>query len=393
MLRTKFFRLGQIIIMLSLIFPVLLADKIKTDPVIKANTKFAIKIMKEIYANNDQNSLNFSPFSLNLALAVTSNGAEGRTRDEMLKILEYQDLDLNEVNRSNKIAVDLLNETLPEIKLNIAQSIWVDHQLKLKEEFLEMNKGSYLADLMYLDLRDPLAPDFMNRWIFENTDNQIFSMVDNIDPDIIMYLLSTIYFKGKWAVQFKKEYSQPHMFISRDRSEKELIFMKTKSDEISFIEEKGFKAIGLPYGNGDISMYFFLPDETSHIDLFIQNLNSVNWENWMEGFTTQEVVVVIPRVKLDSDITFNTILQKIGIKKAFTEQADFSGMIEGKAFISEVKQKSFIEFTEQGTEAAAADIVVFKKGGCEHIYFYRPFFYSLVDNRTGTILMMGVYQG
>jgi len=205
MLRTKFFRLGQIIIMLSLIFPVLLADKIKTDPVIKANTKFAIKIMKEIYANNDQNSLNFSPFSLNLALAVTSNGAEGRTRDEMLKILEYQDLDLNEVNRSNKIAVDLLNETLPEIKLNIAQSIWVDHQLKLKEEFLEMNKGSYLADLMYLDLRDPLAPDFMNRWIFENTDNQIFSMVDNIDPDIIMYLLSTIYFKGKWAVQFNRD--------------------------------------------------------------------------------------------------------------------------------------------------------------------------------------------
>jgi len=392
MLGTRYLKLGQIICLSFFLITSLRTEVSEKAQINRAKTEFAMNILKEIYANDAKSNLNFSPHSLYLSFSLTANGASGVTRTEMLKILGHQNIEIDDVNHSIKTLQAQLNKPMAETDLNIAQSIWIDHNLKLKEDFLEINKSSYLTDLKSLDLRDPLAPDHINSWVFKNTDEKIFSMVDDIDPDVIMYLLSTVYFKGEWAVQFKEENSRIQKFVSNDRTAKELIFMKTKSEEISFLEGKGFKAAGLPYGEGDISMYFFLPDETSHLDLFLHNLNTDNWEKWMKDFRTQEVVVEIPKVKLDSDIKFNNILQEMGLKSAFSGQADFSNMTDGKAFISEVKQKSFIEFTEKGTEAAAADMVVFKKGGCEQISFNRPFFYSLVDNRTGTILMMGVYQ-
>ena len=181
-------------------------------------------------------------------------------------------------------------------------------------------------------------------------------------------------------------------FITRNGTAQDLVFMKTKSDEILYLNDRGFEAVGIPYGKGEMTMYFFLPAEGSHIDLFIKNLNSSNWQKWMNSFRAQEVVAVIPRLELNSDLDFKDIFQDLGMKKAFRNDAEFSAMCNGSSLISEVKQKTFLSITEEGTEVAAADKVVFKKGGCPHIYLTRPFVYALVDERAGEILLLGVYQ-
>ena len=139
-------------------------------------------------------------------------------------------------------------------------------------------------------------------------------------------------------------------------------------------------------------MYMFLPDETSHINLLLKNMTDKNWQKWLSSFKVQEVVAVLPTMNHDSDLDFSEVLQDLGMKRAFRKGAEFDKLCNGGPFINEVKQKIFFNMNEEGTEAAAVDKVVFKKGGCPHIYFTRPFVYALVDSRTQAILLMGVYQ-
>jgi len=343
-------------------------------------------------AEANSGNFGFAPLNLRLSLSLAANGAEGDTRSEMLKVLDYDETSLQDINEENRKTLKKITTGIKNIDLDLSRSLWIDHELTVRDEFKKISVGSYKTDLRSIDLADPLAPDQMNSWIFQKTGGKIFSMVDGISRDIIMYMLSSFYFKGSWGVQFKPENSRKMEFTNRKGKKSELVFMKTKSEEISFLERKGFTAVGLPYGKGEISMFLFLPNQDSHVDILIKSMNSTSWKKWMEEFRKQEVVVVLPKVDLSSDLSFKKILKDLGMKDAFGKGGDFGALCEGGAFISEVKQKTFLTINEEGTEAAAVDKVVFKKGGCPHVYFNRPFIYALMDNRTQTILLMGVYQ-
>jgi serpin B len=355
------------------------------------NNSFAFKTFKQIAADSD-NNFNFAPLNLSLSLALAANGASGETQSEIIQVLGYETSNLKEANSYNQTLIKGFAQPLGDVELKLAQALWIDQQLILRDKFKNLNSIFYNADIRSLDLKDPLAPDHINRWIYKQTNGKIFSLVDEISQDVIMYMLSTFYFKGNWAVKFDQDNSKIRQFKARNNETKDLVFMKTKSDKIAYLEDKGFKAIGLPYGNGELTMYFFLPDEDSHIDLFLKSLNTSNWQKWMNSFQKEEVVAVVPRIELNSELTFNEILQDLGMKKAFTDKAEFGLLCNGGPLISEVKQKTFITINEEGTEAAAADKVVFKKGGSPSIYLTRPFVYALVDKRTEVILLMGVYQ-
>ncbi len=355
------------------------------------NNEFAFSVLTKL-AEGSNDNFNFAPLNLSLSLALTANGATGETQREILDVLGYDNFGLSAANSYNRAVAEVLARPMKDVEVRFAQSLWIDNNLTLKDEFEKINSTFYNADIRVLDLKDPLAPDHINSWIYEQTEGKIFSLIDDISEDVIMYLLSSFYFKGYWAVQFKPEYSRNLEFNARDGSRKDLIFMKTKSDKISYLKEKGFTAIGLPYGNGDVTMYFFLPDETSHIDIFLKGLNNDKWQQWMNSFETQEVVAVIPRLELNSDITFNEMLMALGMKSAFTDDAEFTSLCNGGPLISEVKQKTFLTLNEEGTEAAAADKLVFLKGGCPHVYLTHPFLYAMVESRSQAVLLLGVYQ-
>ena len=118
-------------------------------------------------------------------------------------------------------------------------------------------------------------------------------------------------------------------------------------------------------------------------------LNSENWESWMWKFKKELVMVNLPRLKLENEITLNKVLKTLGMKVAFTPRANFTKMCFGSAFIDYVKHMSFAEINEEGTEASAMTIVKMKRGGKHVLHFDRPFFLAIRDNVTGSILFMG----
>jgi serpin B len=93
----------------------------------------------------------------------------------------------------------------------------------------------------------------------------------------------------------------------------------------------------------------------------------------------------------------NDPLKALGMKTAFDfVNADFSG-IGPELFISAVLQKTFVEVNEEGTEAAAvtgvaiAGRAIMRPPADEfQMTVDRPFLFLIEDNRTSTILFMGV---
>jgi serine protease inhibitor len=168
-----------------------------------------------------------------------------------------------------------------------------------------------------------------------------------------------------------------------------MVPMMSQTNLVKYYQEKSFEAISLPYGNGKISMYIFVPGADSNLIKFVSNLNVNNWENWIANFKEIKAEIVLPKFRIGYETVLNDNLKGLGMGIAFSSEADFGGICKEKVFISEVKHKTFMEVNEEGTEAVAATSVTMTKNITPKIVVNRPFFCAIRDNTTGSILFMG----
>jgi serpin B len=374
-----------------------LAKKTLTsDPqLVDANNKFGLKLFSEISQNNSsQDNIFVSPSSVAIALAMTYNGASGATQAAMAKTLELQGMSLPEINSAYATLQRLLENPDPQVQLTIANSLWANQEFTLQPHFIQSTQKFYQAQVRNLDFKNPTIANTINQWVAQETGGKINKIVDQIEPDQVLFLINAIYFKGQWSNQFDKSQTAEHPFnlISGEQKQRP---MMSQTGEYRYLENDNFQAVSLPYGaDGQVSFYIFLPKQESNLQTFHQNLNFHNWEKWMSQFTNRDGFIRLPRFTTDYEITLNDALQALGMGEAFTNQANFSSM-GGNLKISQVKHKTFVEVNEEGTEATAATSVGIvatafrEKPEPFRMIVNRPFFCAIRDNQTGSILFMG----
>lgn len=357
---------------------------------VSANTSFGFNLFDKLVEGNPDENTFISPVSIAMALAMTYNGARGETQKAMAEALELQGVSLGELNQANAMLMAKLRNLGNDVLLNLANSLWAREGEEFKQDFMERNRDFYQAHIENLDFNDPKAPSVINAWIKEKTQGKIEDMVDEIPRSAILYLINAAYFRGSWGVEFNKEYTRERDFTLLDGSKKRVLMMMAGSKSFRYLMGESFDAVGLPYGDGKASMYIFVPHRESSLEEFYRDLNAGNWEDWMSQSRQSELVVVMPRFKLEYEVILNSALEKLGMGVTFDgSEADFTGMCAGKCWIDEVKHKAFVEVNEEGTEAAAATSVRMKKGPATYVHVDRPFFCAIRDNETGAILFMG----
>ncbi|HCF29099.1 MAG TPA: proteinase inhibitor I4 serpin, partial [Cyanobacteria bacterium UBA11049] len=336
-----------------------LATPVVNTKVTAANARFSFKLFSEILKqNNSQNSQNIfiSPTSVAIALAMTYNGAKGETQQAMAKTLELQGISLQEINSANAALIAAVQNADDKVQLNIANSLWAKQDINFNPDFLQTNQDFYRATVTDLDFSDPSAVNAINDWVSQSTNGKIDRIVQQINPDDVMFLINAIYFKGKWTKEFDPEQTTLQPFYLTAGEEKQHPSM-SQSGEYKYYENKKFQAVSLPYGNdGRLSLYVFLPSDRSSLTAFYQALNADNWEKWIAQFRNRQGSIRLPRFKINYDLTLNEALKALGMGVAFEPKADFSGIGDNLA-LSEVKHKTFVEVNEEGTEAAAATSV------------------------------------
>jgi len=364
------------------------------DSVINANNEFAFDIFKELSKEDADKSIFISPLSISTTLAMTYNGVESTTKDAMSKALRYNDIDRNIINESYSNLLRYLQKADKKLELNIANSIWIREGEEIKEDFLKNNKSNFDAVIKSLDFSKDTAAGTINKWISDSTKGKIDKMVESpIDPDVIMYLINGIYFKGQWSEKFDSERTYQKIFKAFNGNKENVMMMRRKG-EVEYKKGDDYEIVRLPYGNGKISMYCILPDETIDINGYIDEMNAEKWINISENIEeVDDVVLEMPRFKLEYGIkNLNKSLTAIGMGEAFSEQADFTGIREDVQ-ISRVLHKAVIEVNEEGSEAAGATVVSVKSSATytEYISFIadRPFIFVIADDTTGAILFMG----
>lgn len=339
-----------------------LQAKVTAGPLPDRVTQMGFKLINGVTTTDAGKNVFLSPASLELALAMTMNGAAGQTLTAMQDTLQLQGLSMDEVNSANKTMTEWLEQLDPKVELNIANSLWAKKDVTFSPSFLAANKEFYGAKVEALDFSSPSAAKTINSWVSDATNGKIKEMVKPpIDPQTILFLLNAIYFKGQWTSKFDASNTKDKDFTTGDGSTKKVPMM-SQSGKFRYLENDSFQAIFLPYGAGKTGMYVFLPKGSSSLPAFITELNAQGWGQWMSQFSETEGDISMPRFKLEYEKALEDTLSAMGMGVAFEpDQADFSRMLSqgsvDKPFIQSVKQKTFIDVNEKGTEAAAATSV------------------------------------
>jgi serine protease inhibitor len=370
----------------------------KQQLVIDQSNSFGFDFFREVYAasGNDQN-LMVSPLSVSMALGMTRNGAAGSTLDAINNTMGLQDMTDTEANESFKYILETFSTLDPRVKMSIANSIWYRNTFNVQQDFINTDKTYFNAEVNAVDFDNPETVNTINTWVSDNTNQLIPKIINGISPDMVMYLINAVYFKGQWKYQFDKAETTDKEFNLTDGSKVMSPSMIQHAD-LKYFSGEGFEAVELPYNQGNYNMIILLPETGKDVASIIEQLNLNNWNTWYRQFSLKDIQIQLPKFKFAYDEpSMMPVLSNLGMEIAFDpDHADFTRINAGGGlYISEVKHKTYVETNEEGTEAAAVTsigIAVTSIGEDPVPYDFivnRPFIFFINEKSSGSVLFIG----
>lgn len=366
--------------------------------IIESNNTLGFELLHEVESVED--NIFISPLSAFIAVLLASNGADGETKREMKEALQIEEYRLDEVNESVLALTNKLQQDVDEMELLIANSIWLNDRYHFAGNFSEKANNFFATKQEMINIDDEKSVDLINDWVSEATNEKITEMVEKpLDQDFLAMILNAIYFHGKWQYPFDETNTTESIFY-KETGEVSIPFMMLE-EELSYFENDIFQAVQLPYGSGDMSMQVFLPNENIDMEAFLEQLTEENWTIWNSEFQRMSGTIYLPKFQVEFESSLNKAFTELGIDLAFDkERAEFPNLIEEneQIYMDEIKQKTFIDVSEEGTEAAGATSVEMRLTSAivDEETFYmevnRPFFMTIKDEETNALLFIGIIK-
>lgn len=367
--------------------------------VVSGNNAFAFDLYSKL--KSTKGNIFFSPYSVSTALAMTYAGARGNTEKQMMSVLHF-----GKNEKAFHEGVGALQARINEIqkkgdvKLGIANGLWLQKDFKFLPAFLQLAGMNYDAGLNYVDYvhETEKARGEINSWVEDKTNKKI---KDLIKPGVLddltrLVLANAIYFKGSWAIKFDTAQTKVVPFWKSKSDSEKVKTMNLRGHEFGYAEDTLNQFLELPYAGKGLSMIIILPKTKTGLQATEAGLTSKSMTAITNRFKNAEVDVFLPKIRTTHEFLLNEVLESAGMTDAFGAGADFSGMTGNKTLhISAVIHKAFVDINEEGTEAAAATAVVVT-ARCMPVYrpptVFRadhPFLFLIRDNTTGSILFLG----
>ena len=370
-------------------------SSVKIAQLVDANNRFSFNLFNQLYSDSPSQNIFISPGGIAIALAMLRNGTAGETQAEITEVLELEQIEPTSINASYSKLIETLKTADSDVKLAIANSLWINQDIAIEDEFIDTTQDFYQGIATNLDFADATAKDTINQWVASNTAHKISEIVDTVSPRDAIYLINAIYFKGSWTNKFDPNATTQKPFSLLSGQTKPVAMMSQTGD-YRYYENTDFQAIRLPYGEqAELGMYIFLPQPNSNLEQFNRQLNLDNWQEWLSQMRSQPGKVTLPKFKLEYDTELKDVLAKSGMRQIFNpDKADFSPMTDRAIAVDTVKHKAVIEVDEEGTEAAGVTSIGVRITSAMpqqafNLNIDRPFFFAIRDDITETILFMG----
>ncbi|KAJ0019519.1 hypothetical protein NQD34_007088 [Periophthalmus magnuspinnatus] len=356
-----------------------------------ANKEFAFRLYSALASQPDSQGKNIflSPISVSVALAALSVGARGDTHEQLFTGLGFNSSLLNQAQVTQAFRAHLDKNVSEDATQGTA--VFVDNKFKPNPEFLDTLKQSYLTDGFTVDFtKSTESADTINKYVSDKTNGKIDKMVDSLDEATVMYLLSYIYFKGKWEKPFDPELTTEDTFEVDENTKVPVQMMSVEHNfQVYYDQAINTSVLHLPF-NSSYSMLLMLPAEMETLEKAICPTHVIKWLKWMKPKTYQ---VFIPKFSIKTSYSLKEVLSEMGVTDMFGDRADLSGLAEGKKLVvSEVVHKAALDVDEKGATAAAATGVTITLLSFRYVpvlKFDHPFMVLILDRETQDILFMG----
>jgi serpin B len=410
-------RIGLVLLTILVVAPLKQAnaDQIDVNRLAQSEETFS-RLMYDQLRGTDGNVC-FSPYSVQSALAMTMAGAKGRAADEMFRALS---LPIDRVHARPQAGVpqpwieqpwhvDRVHRTFGEltgqlknagkhksIDLAVANSIWPAARFEMRDQFVTTLKQNYGISVTPTGFPDP-GMEKINAWVEDNTNDRIKNLLKPgmLNDQTQLVLVNAIYFKGNWRHPFDADVTRDQPFhLTADKRVN--VPTMIQGEHFKYFADDTKQVLELPYKGDELSLVVVLPKTIDGLGETEKQLDLTAINRKLKATRPREVIVHLPKFKFEYEKTLNEPLMALGMKLAFTDKADFTGMSPqgDELFISIVQHKAFIEVNETGSEAAAATAVAIQLESAmieppPTFRADRPFLFHIRHIKTGTVLFMG----
>ena len=387
------------------------------------NNQFTLNFLKTVNdVDKSGKSFIFSPLSITYVLGMVNDAATGETEKELEQTLGFHEGGIKAVNEYCKKLIDGLPKVDERVKLNIANAIFLNKNYTLKSQFGQDMQTYYDAKAEALDFSSPQTLSLINSWCSDKTNGMIPTILDEVNPNMMSYLLNAIYFKADWASKFDQNNTKEETFAKENGSTE--LPMMHQNVLIQYLNNDIFSAVKIPYGSGLWNMMVLLPEEGKTTDDVINHFATCGLSG-VEGlicqitedniatmkknyFSPYEVDLKLPRFETSSDTDklgieggLVGLMKNMGINLAFDSYfAEIPNMCEVPVYIAMMRQKAKIKVNEEGSEAAAvtvAGMIEMSAMPMEYpkatFHANRPFVYVIQEASSGVILFVGKFTG
>jgi serpin B len=352
---------------------------------------FALTLFKRLSAVEPAKNVFVSPLSVSFALGMTMNGATGATFTEMRSTLGFGADDLTAINAGYRGLLSLESGLDPSTTFQIANSVWHRTTLPVSPFFIDAMHQTFDADVKPAPF-DATTLAAVNSWVSQKTSGKIPTILEQISPDDVMFLVNAIYFKGSWRDQFDVTKTVSAAFNAVGGAQQVKTMNRVDGEGKLRYYRSATATVGeLAYGNGAFVMTVVVP--TGDVDAFAATLDTASWRALLAPMVEADYAVRLPKFKLEYEQELKDDLQALGMQTPFVPNgADFTAMSSAgkQLFIAFVKHKTFVDVNEAGTEAAAVTAVGIQQTSLPPcLCVDRPFLFAIRERFSGTILFMG----
>ena len=366
-----------------------IADGRDVDAVGGATAAFALDLYRQA-ADTDGN-LVLGPYSAWMALAMTTAGADGATRDELTSALHFpfeEDRVLPAINALDRLLTNRATDDAAHF--NVANRLWGQQGLPFRASFLDDMVEHFGAPLVAADFRsDPeRARVDINGWVGKRTAGKIPELfpADAIDANTALALVNAVHLDAPWEFAFDPEDTKRMPFTRPDGSAVDVEMMHFDEYLATDIHDE-WLTVELPYRGSGLSMVVVVPND---FPAFEAALDTARLDEVFGGLEEGGVHLALPLFSFKTHSPLIEPLRRLGVSSAFGSGADFGRMTDGGGlFVSAVEHEAFIKVDEEGTEAAAATGVGMALSHGPTIEANRPFMFFIRDRATNAIVFIG----
>ncbi len=370
-----------------------------TAKVVEGNATFALDLYRKV--GSAPGNVAFSPYSVTQALAMVYAGANGETQKAFEQTLRTGVEEASYHRVMNAVNAELSKKPgaaeKDKLEISTVNQLFLDTKTKAQSGFLDVLAQEYGAGVRLLKFNTEPEPSrvAINSWVSERTNTLIKELIPKgvIQDGTLMALVNTVYFKGAWAKPFEDKDTRPQDFTMSDLTKKQVAMMTAASVPVRHAVLPEVEVVDVPYSGEQLSMVILAPPAGKLAD-FESTLDGVKLGQYLGATKEALALLKLPRFEARTQVRLDEALKQSGLAVAFSDQADFSGMLEDaeNASLSAVIHEAVVKVSEGGTEAAAATAAVITRSSAPlltNIEINRPFVYAIRDRVTGVLLFVG----